>query len=109
MEAEPFPTIKSKDVIKFLTNIFSRHGIPEILITDNGPQFTSNATKGFLDLYNVYVHYISTYHSESNGQVENRKREIIKYIRLLGGTEKKWDEILPVALWALRTCKSEVI
>ena len=103
MEAEPFPTIKSKDVIKFLTNIFSRHGIPEILITDNGPQFTSNATKGFLDLYNVYVHYISTYHSESNGQVENRKREIIKYIRLLGGTEKKWDEILPVALWALRT------
>ena len=69
---------------------------------------TSNATKEFLDLYNVYVHYISTYHPESNGQVENRNRKIIKYIRLLGGTEKNWDEILPVALWALRTCKSKV-
>jgi len=27
VEAEPFPTIESKDV-KFLTNVFSRHGIP---------------------------------------------------------------------------------
>jgi len=88
--------------------VFSRHGIPEILVTDNGPQFTSNATKGFLDLYNVYTHYTSTYHPESNGQVENRNREIIKYIRLLGGTENNWDEVLPLALWALRTCKSEV-
>ena len=34
---------------------FSRHGIPEILITDNGPQFTSNATKGFLNLYIMFM------------------------------------------------------
>ena len=108
MEAEPLITIESNDVIKFLTRVFSRHGIPEVLITDNGPQFTSDTTKGFLDLYGVYVHYTSTYHPESNGQVENRNREIGKYLRLLGNNQKDWDEILPSALWALRTCKSEV-
>ena len=108
VEAEPLITIESNDVIKFLTRVFSRHGIPEVLITDNGPQFTSDTTKGFLDLYGVYVHYTSTYHPESNGQVENRNREIGKYLRLLGNNQKDWDEILPSALWALRTCKSEV-
>jgi len=41
VEAEPLCTIESADVIKFLTNIFSRHGTPEILVTDNGLQFTS--------------------------------------------------------------------
>ena len=37
VEAEPTGTIDSNDVIFFLTKVFSRHGIPEILITDNGP------------------------------------------------------------------------
>ncbi len=108
VEAEPLSSIESSDVIKFLTNVFARHGIPEILITDNGPQFTSDATKGFLDLYGVYVQFTSTYHPESNGQVENRNREIVKNIRLLGNSNKDWDEVLPAALWALRTCKNEV-
>jgi len=51
VEAEPTGTIDSNDVIFFLTKVFSRHGIPEILITDNDPQFRSEKTKAFLDLY----------------------------------------------------------
>jgi len=94
VEAEPLTTIESNDVIKFLTRVFSHHGIPEVLITDNGPQFTSDTTKGFLDLYGVYVHYTSTHHPESNGPVEKRNREIGKYLRLLGNNQKDWDEIL---------------
>lgn len=67
-----------------------------------------HATKGFLELYGVYVHYTSTYHPKSNGQVENRNREIIKNIRLLANSNRDWDDVLPSALWALRTCKNEV-
>jgi len=79
VETELLITTESKEVMKFLTRIFSRHGIPEVLIiTDNGPQFTSDTTKGFLDLYDVYEHYISTYPPESNGQVVNRNHEIGK-------------------------------
>jgi len=107
VEAEPLKTTESEDVINFLKGVFSRHGTPEILITDNGPQFTSDKTKAFLDLHDVYVHYVSTYHPESNGAIENRNREICKYLRLLGEQNKQWDEILPSALWALRTCKNE--
>jgi len=33
---------------------------------------------------------------------------ISKYLRVLGNRETNWDDILPSALWALRTCKSEM-
>ena len=108
VEAEPLVTSEADDVINFLKKVFSRHGIPEILVTDNGPQFTADKTKAFLDLHDVYVHYISTYHPASNGEVENRNKEIGKYLRILGKKDKHWDETLYSALWALRTCKSEV-
>lgn len=105
VEAEPTINVESSDVKRFLTNVFSRHGIPEVLITDNGPQFTSDETKGFLDLYNVYVRFSTTYHPETNGAVENRNKEIGKYLRLLSTENSDWDDILPNALWALRTVK----
>jgi len=109
VEAEPTVKIESDDIIGFLTRVFSRHGVPEILITDNGPQFKSDKTKAFLDLYGIYVHFVSVYHPESNGMVENRNKEIGKYLRILCNKNiENWDLILPSALWALRTCKNEV-
>ena len=107
VEAEPLHKIESTDIISFLTRVFSRHGIPELLITDNGPQFVSAQTKGFLDLYNVYISPSTTNHPATNGKVENRNKEISKYLRLLSKAEKDWDELLPTALWALRTTKNE--
>jgi len=108
VEAEPTENITSKDVIKFLIKVFSRHGVPQVITTDNGVQFTSDMTKIFLDLYDVYVKFTSTYHPESNGLTENRNKEIGKLLRLLGKKHKEWDEILPSALWALRTTKNVV-
>ena len=108
VEAEPTENITSKDIIKFLINVFARHGVPQVITTDNGVQFTSDMTKIFLDLYDVYVKFTTTYHPESNGLVENRNKEIGKLLRLLGEENKDWDEVLPSALWALRTTKNSV-
>jgi len=105
VEAEPTETITSKDVIKFLINLFARHGVPQVITADNGVQFTSDMTKIFLDLYDVYIKFTSTYHPESNGLTENRNKEIGKLLRLIGNKNQDWDEILPSALWALRTTK----
>ena len=107
VEAEPLKEIGSNDVVKFLKKVFARHGVPELLITDNGPQFISDKTIAFLDLHDVYVHYATTYYPSTNGEVENRNKEIIKYLKLLAKQEDDWNEVLPSALWALRTCKNE--
>jgi len=52
-------------VIKFLINVFARHSVPQVITTDNDVQFTSDMTKIFLDFYNVYMKFTSTYHPES--------------------------------------------
>jgi len=108
VEAEATENITSLDVIRFLINVFSRHGTPQVITADNGVQFTSVMTKIFLDLYDVYIKFTSTYHPESNGLTENRNREIGKYLRLLGTKNRDWDEVLPSALWALRTAQHSV-
>ena len=51
-------------------------------------------------MYTFTIHHV-------NGEVENRNKEIVKYLKLLGNKEEDWDEVLPSALWALRTCKHE--
>ena len=37
----------SASVINHLKSIFARHGIPEILISDNGPQYAAESFKNF--------------------------------------------------------------
>jgi len=108
VEAKPLRITTSQEGTNFLVEVFSRHGIPELIITNNGVQFTADYTKIFLDLYDVYVHFVSTYHPESNGLVENRNREIGKQLRNFSNDNKHWDILLPLALWALRTSKSAV-
>ena len=49
---------------------FSRHGLPDILVTDNGPQFTSQEFMQFTHSWE-FVHVSSSpHHHKSNGKVE---------------------------------------
>ena len=108
VEAEPVSTVTSQEVTNFLVNVFSRHGIPQIINMDNGPQLDCDYTKIFLDLYGVYIHFVGIYHPPSNGLVENRNREIERKLRNFTNDNTNWDLLLPLALWALRTAKSAV-
>jgi len=105
-EAKAIPNIKSEEVIKFLTEVFSRHGPPELIITDNGSSFFSDITKMMVDLYGSWIHFVTPHHPQSNGMIENRNKEIGKMLRLLIENEQEWDECLPSVLWALRTTKN---
>ena len=50
-----------ESTIKTLRSIFSRLGIPEILISDNGLQYVSEAMKGFAKSYG-FNHFTSSPH-----------------------------------------------
>ena len=64
------------NVIKFLINVFERQGVvPQVITTYNGVQFTSNMTKTFLELYDVYVKFVAT----MNQMVLNIKNIYIFY------------------------------
>ena len=58
IEAEAFTSIKDKDVVQFVwKNIVCRFGIPQSIVTDNGPQFESIVYKNLyheLKIINLY-------------------------------------------------------
>ena len=51
-------------------NIFSRHGIPEEVVTDYGSQFDSNAFRKFSKEYQFRHVTSSPYYPRSNGKAE---------------------------------------
>ncbi|KAA5586471.1 transposase family protein, partial [Pseudomonas aeruginosa] len=53
-----------------LKSIFSRHGIPETMISDNGPPFNSKEFHLFTIDWNIKHINSSPYFSRSNGMVE---------------------------------------
>ena len=82
---------QSKDIIEHLKSIFARHGIPEVLMSDNGPQYSSAIFSKFTKEYNFQHITSSPKFPRSNGEAERAVRtmkELLKkapdpYIALL--------------------------
>lgn len=60
----------SQVIIQKMEEVFSRHGIPEQLVSDNGRQFVSEEFKQFCEAYNLKHALSSCYHPRSNGEAE---------------------------------------
>ncbi|KAG2381148.1 uncharacterized protein HKW66_Vig0254650 [Vigna angularis] len=92
-------------VIKFLRkNIFSRFGVPRILISDGGSHFCNYQLEKILKHYEVKHKVASPYHPQTNGQAEVSNREIKRILeKTVSSSRKDWSLKLDDALWAYRT------
>ena len=60
----------SKATIQQLRKIIAIQGLPEQIITDNGPQFISEEFESFCQLRGIQHNTIAPYHPRSNGEAE---------------------------------------
>ena len=60
----------SSSIVKVLKATFAHHGVPSILFTDNGPQFSSQNMKDFASAYSFRHITSSPRYPQSNGFVE---------------------------------------
>ena len=67
----------SNHVIAVLKTIFARHGIPEVVRSDNGPQYSSQEFAMFVSRYRFSHITSSPRYAQSNGQVEWMVQTII--------------------------------
>ena len=70
-ELDHLRSTSSVYVIKKLKGHFARHGIPEQLVTDNGPQFVSHDFLKFSKEWDFEHRTRSPHHSQSNGKAES--------------------------------------
>ena len=91
----------SQAIIEALQSVFSRHGIPETVVSDNGPQYSSNEFDTFAKRYN-FVHITSSpLFPQSNGQVE-RAVQTVK--RLLNQSNDPYMALLTYRSTPLPWC-----
>lgn len=97
--------------IKFIEETFSRFGIPEMIVSDNGTQFTSNQFQMFCKSLGISHFTTAPYHPQSNGQAERfvdtfkRGLQKIKY----GGYNINLNENIQTFLSTYRSTPNKTI
>ena len=80
-EVKAVSNINTHSVTTFLSELFSRWGLPEEIITDNGRQFVSSDFEQFLSQLGIRHCKTALYHPQANGAVERFNRVLKEGIR----------------------------
>uniref|UniRef100_A0A669BX09 Gypsy retrotransposon integrase-like protein 1 n=1 Tax=Oreochromis niloticus TaxID=8128 RepID=A0A669BX09_ORENI len=107
-EAIPLRTLKAKPVIKALIKFFSTFGLPKVIQTDQGTNFTSKVFAQVVDELQIKHVKSSPYHPESQGALE-RFHQTLKAMlrRFCAESGREWDEGLPLLFFAVREATQE--
>ncbi|XP_015947400.1 uncharacterized protein LOC107472389 [Arachis duranensis] len=105
IEAEPLATISSSNCRKFMwRQVITRFGIPEVVISDNGTQFTDKKFTEFLNGLGIRQKFSSVEHPQTNGQVESANKVILSGLKKrLDNKKGAWADELAAVLWSYRT------
>ncbi|GAU47395.1 hypothetical protein TSUD_372840 [Trifolium subterraneum] len=105
IEAEPLAKIGASHILRFFKkNVLARFGIPQVVVTDNGTQFTNKKFQEFLATIGTTQHFTSVEHPQTNGQAEAANRVILRGLRRrMGASKGNWTEELHNVLWSYRT------
>ncbi|KAL0154021.1 hypothetical protein M9458_050680 [Cirrhinus mrigala] len=78
--------------------VFRFYGLPEDIISDRGPQFTSLLWSSFFRLLGVNISLTSGYHPQANGQAERLNQELTRFLRsYCQDHQEDWSRFI---LWA---------
>ncbi|KAK3506336.1 hypothetical protein QTP70_000780 [Hemibagrus guttatus] len=89
-------------------HVFRNFGLPEDIVSDRGPQFTSRVWRALCARLDIGVSLSSSHHPQSNGQVERLNQEIGRFLRSYCSREQqRWSEFLPWAEYAQNSPSTE--
>jgi len=107
-EAVALKSISTVAVAEALVSIFSRVGIPEKILSDQGTQFTSAMMKEVGRLLSVKQLTTTPYHPQCNGLVERFSGTLKTMLkRMCAERPKDWDRYLDAILFAYRESPQE--
>ena len=81
LEAVTVPTTSSQATIKVLRTMFATHGLPELIVSDNGTSFTSLEFEEFTKRNGIRHITTAPYHPASNGLAERAVQTLKEGLR----------------------------
>ena len=103
IEVARLNTVTTRSVLRELLPMSARFGLPDVLVTDNGPQFASAEFAVFVKQKGITHVTSSPHYAQSNGKSENA----VKMLKLLFAKAKQSGESEYMALLNLRNTPSE--
>src|SRR5260221_7091857 len=99
------PTVTSLDSAGvarlFLEHVWCHHRLLEEVISDHGPAFMSNFSRELAALLGVKLTPSTSYHPQTDGQMECMNQEIEAYLRVfVSHRQDDWADWLPLAEFA---------
>ncbi|XP_058840133.1 uncharacterized protein K02A2.6-like [Topomyia yanbarensis] len=87
--------VRTRDItttatLRILRGIFARHGQPETLVTDNGPQLTSDQFETFCDSNGITHLKTAPFHPQSNGLAERFVDTFKRSLKKITAGGKLW-------------------
>ena len=67
-------------LISHLRSMFATFGVPEVLSSDGGPEFTASATEEFLKRWGVHHRVSSGYFPKSNGRAKVAVKKVKRFL-----------------------------
>ena len=106
--AYPFRSFTTKAIVKALSQLISIFGIPKVIQSTQGSNFTSHMFGQVLKLLRIKQHQPSAYHAQSQGALE-RFHQILRSLLRAYCTEldRDWEDGLPWLMLAAREAVQE--
>ncbi|XP_039608797.1 uncharacterized protein LOC120528708 [Polypterus senegalus] len=102
-KAVPLRAANTKNIAQELVGLFSRVGIPEEVLTDQGTPFTSDTFKEVAKLLHIKHLKTSFYHPQMDGLVERFNQTLKQMLHKVVSVDgRNWDQLLPLVLFAYR-------
>ncbi|XP_076033590.1 uncharacterized protein LOC143020752 [Oratosquilla oratoria] len=107
-EAIPLRRITAKNVVRALVHFFTQVGLPTVVQSDQGSNFTSRLFNQVMESLGVRQSRSSAYHPQSQGVVERFHQTLKQVLRTFCiETGRDWDEGVDLLLFAIRDSVQE--
>ncbi|KAI2645228.1 Retrovirus-related Pol polyprotein [Labeo rohita] len=108
LEAVPLRSLKSPNIVKALVKFCTTFGLPKVIQSDQGTNFTSRIFRKVMNELNITHTVSSAYRPQSQGVIERFHQTLKTMIRTYCVEHQKdWDEQLPLLLFAVHNTVQE--
>ena len=100
VELVPTKTEKADETADgYVSAVYSRHGLPAEIRSDNGPQYVNKLIDALLEKLKIRHHKVLPYHPQGNGIAERVNQEVLRHLRCLVIGFKEyvdWPKLIPI-------------